>query len=260
MNVDTKAYWLEQAEADVPTNNQWLSAGELTRLAGLRFAKRRAEWRLGRWTAKRAVASYLNLPVDVHRLQDIEIQPALSGAPEVVLFNERAALSISLSHRAGRALCVVGLSAASLGCDLEVVESRDISFLTDFFTADEQELVARAPADERPRLATLLWSAKESALKALQVGLRLDTTSLDVSTRERAAQRAGDSQPDAFADWSPLLVRRVGGQTLYGWWRCANNMVRTVVFNPAWQLTQAVTEYSSGVASSATSSCGGATT
>lgn len=38
---------------------------------------------------------------------------------------------------------------------------------------EEQELVARAP--ERDELVALLWSGKESALKALREGLRLDT-------------------------------------------------------------------------------------
>ena len=55
-------HWLEQTEADLPAANDWLSAGERLRLDGMRFAKRHADWRLGRWTAKRALAAYLNLP------------------------------------------------------------------------------------------------------------------------------------------------------------------------------------------------------
>src|SRR5271157_5967895 len=55
-------YWLEQAEADVPEGNDWLSASEAVRLNAMRFAKRRADWRLGRCTANRAVAAYLDVP------------------------------------------------------------------------------------------------------------------------------------------------------------------------------------------------------
>ena len=62
MNGPRQAYWLEQTEADVPAVNEWLSAEERARLADLRFHKRWTEWRLGRWTAKRAVAWWLNLP------------------------------------------------------------------------------------------------------------------------------------------------------------------------------------------------------
>ena len=57
-------YWLEQSEADVPTADDWLSENEVARLNSLRVAKRRADWRLGRWTAKCAVAASLKLPGD----------------------------------------------------------------------------------------------------------------------------------------------------------------------------------------------------
>jgi 4'-phosphopantetheinyl transferase len=51
-------YWLDQTQADVPAGDEWLCAREAACLARLRFAKRRADWRLGRWTAKRALAAY----------------------------------------------------------------------------------------------------------------------------------------------------------------------------------------------------------
>lgn len=231
MTCATDIYWLEQASRDVPAGNQWLSPGEKSRLASMRFEKRRTEWSLGRWTAKRAVASCLNLPIDVRSLQDIELRAASSGAPALFLFNQRAAVSVSLSHRAGTALCVVGLSGAILGCDLELVESRDHAFLTDFFTADEQHLVERSPADVRPLVTTLLWSAKESALKALHVGLRLSTTSLEVHPGDIPRWSTGGSHPNDCAGWSSLSLR-ARGAILRGWWRYTDKMVRTVVFNP----------------------------
>jgi 4'-phosphopantetheinyl transferase len=223
------AYWIEQTESDVPAGNHWLSPQELSRLAELRFEKRRADWSLGRWTAKCAVASFLKLPVNVQSLVDIEVRAATSGAPEVFLFKQKADVSISLSHRSRRALCVVGLSEQGLGCDLEQVESRDISFVADFFTANEQKFVDRAPVDRRPALTTLLWSAKESALKSLHVGLRLDTTSLEVSFDCLGEH----SFPRSSVRWSSLWVRTTGDRILPGWWHCNNNMVRTIVFNPS---------------------------
>ena len=81
MNV----YWLEQTEADVPAENDWLSANEAVCLNGMRFAKRRADWRLGRWTAKRALSVYLDVPAHPQVFKKIEIRPAPSGAPEVFL-------------------------------------------------------------------------------------------------------------------------------------------------------------------------------
>ena len=80
-------YWLEQSELDVPTADDWLSSNEVVRLNGMRVAKRRADWRLGRWTAKCALAIYLTLPDHPQSLQEIEVRPAPSGAPEAFVSN-----------------------------------------------------------------------------------------------------------------------------------------------------------------------------
>jgi len=231
-------YWLEQTDADVPAENQWLSAGEILFLGRLRFAKRRNDWRLGRWTAKRALAAWLNLPFDPLALANIEIRAAPSGAPEAFLFHQTAPVTISLSHRAGTAMCAVALSGTGLGCDLELIEPRSNAFITDYLTAREQVLVARTLVAERPLLVNLLWSAKESALKALHVGLRGDTTHVDVSLGDWLPPHIGQSRHGLFlvpvsdavpGEWRPLHVRYSGKQVFSGWWRHTDHMVRTVV-------------------------------
>ena len=58
-DVVMEVYWLEQSEGDVPTTDDWLSPDEVVRLSTMRIAKRRSDWRLGRWTAKNALAVYL---------------------------------------------------------------------------------------------------------------------------------------------------------------------------------------------------------
>jgi 4'-phosphopantetheinyl transferase len=218
-------YWLEQTASDVPAEDDWLSASEVVRLNGFRFTKRRADWRLGRWTAKRAVAVCLNLPVVRHALADIEVRPAASGAPEVFLANTPAHFSISLSHREGTAVCAVALCGAALGCDLEIIEQHSDAFVADYFTIAEQKLVTSAPASDRPRLVSLLWSAKESTLKALHAGLRLDTRSVIVSP-------IVDHDPFAADTWNPLHVSSANGQVFRGWWRRTDYLLRTVVAAP----------------------------
>jgi 4'-phosphopantetheinyl transferase len=225
MNV----YWLEQREADVPVEDGWLSAGEAARLTGMRVAKRRADWRLGRWTAKRALAIYLGLPSHPSALAHLEIRPASSGAPEAFFAGQAAAATISLSHRAGMAMCAVTPAGAALGCDLELVETRSDAFIADYFTLGEQALVARALAADRPRLLALLWSAKESTLKALREGLRLDT--------RRVVVNLGDwdrplTSSHGLPDWRPLQVGLAAGQTFHGWWRHTGSLVRTIVAVP----------------------------
>jgi 4'-phosphopantetheinyl transferase len=231
-----EAFWLEQTEADLPPHDEWLSAGETVILSRMRFAKRRADWRLGRWTAKRAAAAYLNLPGDPHALREIEVRAAPSGAPELFLANAPAAVTISISHRAGIAVCAIAMGGAALGCDLELIEPRDGSFVADYFTTEEQALISRASETDRPRLLALLWSAKESALKALCQGLRLDTrcvaATFDTRTdHEPGADRFG--QAPELPRWHPLQVRYCQGKIFYGWYQSAGHLVRTLVALPA---------------------------
>jgi 4'-phosphopantetheinyl transferase len=216
MNV----YWLEQREADVPAENDWLSTNEATCLKGLRFAKRRADWRLGRWTAKCALSVCLDMPAHPQVFSKMDIRPATSGAPEVFFVNQPAVFTISLSHRDGIAACAVAKSGVEMGCDLEMIEPRSDAFVADYFTLEEQALVARAAPADRPRLLALLWSAKESALKALHEGLRLDTRSVIVSPFAASFDLNG---------WSPLQVRYTGGHVFHGWWQNTDNILRTVV-------------------------------
>jgi 4'-phosphopantetheinyl transferase len=221
-------YWLEQSEADMPARDSWLSAREALVLNGIRFSMRRGDWRLGRWTAKRALAVYLNVPADPEALAAIEITPAASGAPQVVFANEPAPVTISLSHRSGRAMCAVAEPDVELGCDLEIIEPRSDAFAADYFTAEEQALVARASsAADRYRLLALLWSAKESALKAMRVGLRCDTRCVAVSLSP-----AEGLPRDAADGWHPLAVQ-YQDRTFHGWWHNHGIFLRTLVGSPA---------------------------
>ena len=131
-------FWLQQAERDVPVDDQWLTPDELNRLRGLGFPQRRRDWRLGRWTAKCAVASYLEWPSRHDTFTDIEVRTAPSGAPEVLIQGTPGPVVISLSHRVGVAICAVAPTGAVLGCDLEKIEPRSQAFISDYFTAEEQ--------------------------------------------------------------------------------------------------------------------------
>jgi 4'-phosphopantetheinyl transferase len=214
-------YWLEQNASDVPREDGWLSASERARMDELHVSKRRADWRLGRWTAKRAVAAYLNLQGDPEALAEVELRPAPSGAPQVFLHGDPAPGVLSLSHSSGTGFCVVGPQHAEVGCDLERVEPRCPAFLADYFTGEERQLVTRTPAARRDQMLTLLWSAKESALKALHCGLRLDTRSFNVSP-------AGGLLASG-EEWRRVSVVQTGGRCFNGWWRQSRDFVYTIV-------------------------------
>ena len=67
-----------------------------------------------------------------------------------------------------------------VGIDLDRVEHRDESFLTDYFTAGEQAFTRALPEHLRDLWVTLAWSAKEAVLKVLGVGLRMDTRKVEI--------------------------------------------------------------------------------
>jgi 4'-phosphopantetheinyl transferase len=110
-----------------------------------------------------------------------------------------------------------------LGCDLEAIEPRIDTFVTDYFTNEEQSLLRQTPTTDRSALITLLWSAKESALKALREGLRLSTLALNVHITGQ--------QHIHTAEWFPLQVQ-YSRRVLHGWWQRRGDFVRTVVTQP----------------------------
>lgn len=175
--------WAVARAAEVPVSNGWLGATErevLATLSGERKTRRRADWRLGRFTAKRLLARRLALEEDAGELARIEVLAADDGAPEPFLDGEPLSLALSLAHRAGLGLAAVADPPCRLGCDVERIEPRSTAFVGDFFTAGEARWVAEAPNGRRALLANLLWSAKESALKADRSGLRRDTRGVEV--------------------------------------------------------------------------------
>jgi 4'-phosphopantetheinyl transferase len=215
--------WHSLGEAHVPDDDEWLSPVELTYLARMRFTKRRSEWRVARWTAKQALARTLELdcsPVSLRRVEvRASLEPEIRGAPYVVLDGERAEVAVSLTDRAGWAVCLVA-PRGPVGCDMELDEPRSAAFVTDYLTPVEQRLVAEPPVGLGPdAVANLVWSAKESALKVLRTGLRRDTRSVEV---ELLAGGAEDG-------WRPLVVTdREDGSRFPGWWCRFSSFLVTV--------------------------------
>ena len=202
--------WLSQGMADVPPGEAWLSPREAAWIARMRFPKRRTEFRLGRWTAKTALALYLGRGHAAEALGRIEIDRAADGAPAPLVDGRPADAYLTMTDRADQAVCLVGPPGRALGCDLELVEPRSEAFVADFLTTPEQRLVsAAADGDARDLLANLVWCGKESALKVLRTGLRRDTRSVEVSL---------PGGPDVDG-WSPLSVRSSEGAVFPGWWR-----------------------------------------
>ena len=204
----------------VPADDGWLSPGEAEVQARLRVSKRAADWRLGRWVAKDAILRALaveGLPPSA-----VETLAGPGGAPRVRVLASGAwpALSLSISHSGGMGFAAVRRGSVRLGCDVEEIAPRSEEFVSDYFTAEEAAWI-RAGGDGLAFRANLLWSAKESALKALGEGLRKDTRTVAVET-EGAESPSGEG-------WHPLRVTAASGDVFAGWWRVADGLVWTVV-------------------------------
>jgi phosphopantetheinyl transferase len=161
-------------------------------------------------------------------LSNIEVRAAASGAPEVFHNNQRAAFNISLSHRDGISICAVAPANMLLGCDVEKIEPRSDAFVSDYFVAEEQKFVAETPHNERPGIVAALWSAKESALKAMQIGLRADTRFVVVHDLDK--DRNGVPTKSI---WRPMQVSSQEQTHFHGWWRIAGQFVLTIVGYPS---------------------------
>ena len=240
----------------------WLAPAEQRRARAFRVPKRRDDWLAGRLNLKALVcdvfearfherpspASVLidrlssGAPVarwaDGDRAGDQDVARCSPGAESLPL-----SVSNSHSHGAalGAALWVDGFAAsgwgAAVGTDLEWIEPRSDGFVRDFLTEPERRYCA-AGGDERHLRANLLWSAKESVLKVLQVGLKADTWWVTCLPDEPGP--AGSEPPEVevapqpdTGRWRPFHVscdERLGaaGVRFGGVWRVIDGYVATI--------------------------------
>lgn len=220
-------YWLSVWMDEMPSDDEgispsFLSESERTVYGGLRLPKRRREWLLGRWTAKRLLQRSLDGYAGLS-LHEISVIGDPDGAPCYWVDGRRLSLSLSLAHRAGRAVAALS-DTHTVGVDVERVERRAPVLVEDFFTPSEAAAVHAAPEADRDRLVTLIWSAKEAALKVLREGLRMDTRKVEVS---------GLTLPADPSSWHPLHIRCVlpHAPRLAAWWRPDGDDVLTLAIS-----------------------------
>jgi len=228
MVVATMIDWLIQTGADCPPAERFLAHAELERLAGMRVAKRRDDWLLGRWTAKQLLRAWLRQATGAAPApEELAIGSDPDGAPRLELGAAGRGVArpcLSISHAGGRAFCAIAASPAVVGADIERVDARGPAFAADYFTPPELALLAAAPARSYDVLATAIWSTKEAALKLSRHGLSVDT-------RAVTCLPAGGPSPC----WQPVTVRTgLWPGPLWGWWREAESFVLTLVAAPGW--------------------------
>jgi 4'-phosphopantetheinyl transferase len=258
-------HWLVQSTDSYPDNGSgvvvWddvLHPREQAQFTTLKTEKRRRDWLLGRWTAKQLVGEVIaketgvQLPPDV-----IEVHNGMMGDPilncqlpivnckrigisgespilrqaQDEFSNLQSLVTLSISHSNSHAFCaLVEKSDWPLGADMEQIAPRSGTFVTDYFTKEEQSLVAQTSAEMRDVVITAVWSAKEAVLKALHLGLTVDTRSVAC-----LIQPVG-KRPFA---WTPFTIQCDDSRLphssppLMGWWRTYDDFVLTLVVQEA---------------------------
>jgi 4'-phosphopantetheinyl transferase len=211
-----------------------LCDAEYRRFAGLKSEKRRREWLMGRWTAKRLLAAILGRSTGRQpACAEVVIENDPDHAPYAMWLSPhgRRSLdySLSISHSADRAFCAaLPAGWGTVGADIERIEPRSLAFSRQYFTPDELAQIHRAEENRRPLLATATWSAKEAALKALRLGLTIDT--------RRVACRL-DPPADPSSPWAPCAIEvdlhaRAPRRSLAGWWTAVDDFVLTLAYSP----------------------------
>ena len=209
--------WLSAGMDSLPPDESWMDEAEARRIGTMVYSKRRMESTLSRHTAKTTLARALQLDDDPASLARVSIRNAADGAPEAYLDGEPADVVVAMTDRADWAVCAVLHGTERVGCDLELVETRSEAFIRDYFTPAEQDVAMDVRGEERELRANLIWSAKESALKVLRTGLRVDTRSVEV--------RFGSGDENA---WASLEVQS-GATTFPGYWQRFGEFLLTVV-------------------------------
>ncbi len=200
-----------------------LTSAEADRYHSLRFPRRQAEWLHGRLVAKQLAERCTGKPSAA-----LEVLNDPSGAPYLQTCDGfRLPVSISISHRAGAAASALYCGAdACIGIDVEHIEPRTTEFIADYFTPFEQSMVRQSPA--RELLTALIWSGKEAVLKALGVGLHMDTRLVE----------ALPDEGNPVQGWQPLQVRALleHGDSLHGWWRQEGEYILTLAIRRLWKM------------------------
>lgn len=187
----------------------FLTPAEQNQWQTLRFAKKRSERLFGRFAAKALLAE------DGLAGEHVEIANDANGAPRVYQNGQEAKGCLTISHRQRAALCAWSRSDdVSLGADVEWIEPRSAAFIRDYLTDGER---ASIPAGEADLYVNLIWSAKESVLKAQKTGLKIDPLRIDVVIERTKINDSG---------WQRF---RVNGMNAYhGMWRLCGSFVLTL--------------------------------
>ncbi|TBZ40993.1 4'-phosphopantetheinyl transferase family protein [Rhizobium leguminosarum] len=160
--------------------NRWmqsLSSDERDRAATYRFERDRASFIAGRYLLRQLLSLQTGIsPSKVPLSPDRHGKLRLEG---------RDRPQFSLANADGLVAVAVASGCDYVGIDCERADAEiEEAAVDSYCSADERRWLAELPARESARGAIALWTLKESHLKALGVGLRVDARNVAFSWKD----------------------------------------------------------------------------
>lgn len=117
---------------------------------------------------------------------DIELRKDDLGKPYIASSDDSTLphLSLSLSH-AGEWVAGALIDKGEIGIDIETVRKFSPEVLKNFLTERERIWLDNLPQEDFDTFSTLIWSFKESYLKALGIGLRAHPNKVEVLSHKK---------------------------------------------------------------------------
>lgn len=144
-----------------------LSAKEQKYFDSLKFDKRKRDYLIGRYTAKKLLLENF-IKDSKTTFKDISILKDTDGKPELYINGKRPNFMLSISHSGDFASAVASKELKFLGIDTEKIEVRTRSWAEQSFYNTEYH------TNSDDKFLTTLWAKKEAVVKALGVGLSVD--------------------------------------------------------------------------------------
>jgi len=143
-----------------------LSSYELLELESQKYPKRKNEYSLGRYIAKKSVSHFYK---DT-KLNQISIGRGVFNQPVLYCPNNVNNIQVSISHVSNIAVSIAFPEEHPLGIDIERISEPTVEALKEKLLEKEIDLLPLVQLDKKTGL-TMLWTVKESLSKVMKTGL-----------------------------------------------------------------------------------------
>jgi phosphopantetheine--protein transferase-like protein len=200
--------------------NKYFSLEEKVEYSRFKVIKRQFEWITSRITSKQMIKQILK--GEKINFPDIRIEKEKTGQPYINITGQgRLEGTFSLSHSNGYVFCgYSSVKELKFGLDIEKIEERSLEFAQDYFTPREIEKYLTMDKIDKNEFTTMVWSAKESVLKTLGLGLSIDTRKVEIVSETLGTKMAGWNECTAQFALMP-------DKKLIIYWQVLNGYIRT---------------------------------